>query len=66
MKIKTDKVEYDFSVEELHSNEGPRGQCNRCNEMFPLFELSEPDEVSKYAVCESCYEILEENWWNNL
>ncbi len=51
---------YDFSDFELHPDNRPRGQCNRCKEFFPEEELSEPDEVSYYAVCKLCHEILAE------
>lgn len=49
-------TEYDFSDFELHPDNSEQGQCNRCDEMFPIEKLSIPD-----AICEKCMEIINED-----
>lgn len=37
------------------------GQCARCGEYYPVEQMSEPDDISYYALCENCHEIEKEN-----
>lgn len=36
------------------------GQCNKCGEYYPAEQMSEPDEVSYYALCKNCYEMYKD------